>query len=266
MDELDGKVVVVTGAASGIGRQTALAFARRGADLAICDIDGGGLREVQGLAEEMGRRCFKEVVDVAQAWQVEEFSRNVFREMGRVDVLVNNAGVACGGRFERMSLDDWQWIVGVNFWGVVHGCHFFYPGMIEQEGGGHIVNVSSCAAFGPMPLMTAYCATKSAVLNFSLTLRAEAALHGIGVSAICPGFVTTGITRTARFVSDTRRSSPEQFMAKVDRFFNRINASPERVVRKIMCAVEKDRGVARAGFEASMVDLGSRLAPGSWAG
>lgn len=261
MEDYEGKVVVVTGAAAGIGMETALAFAGRGADIAVCDINGGGLREVQARAEEMGRRCYREVVDVSQAWQVREFSENVLRELGRVDVLVNNAGVACGGRIEGMSLDDWQWIVGANLWGVVHGCHFFYPRMIEQAGGGHIVNISSCAAFGPMPLMTAYCTTKSAVLNYSKTLRAEASLHGIGVSAVCPGFVSTGIVGTGRFFSGTRRSSPDELLARINRFFIRLNASPERVVRAVMRAVEKDRGVVRAGFEAHLVELQNRLAP-----
>lgn len=158
--------MVVTGAAHGIGREIALAFARRGARVVICDIDGDGLRAVEAEVAAMGRECRREVVDVARAWQVEEFCSSVYKEFGRVDVLVNNAGVACGGRVECMSLDDWRWIIGVNLWGVIHGCHFFYPRMIEQGGGGHIVNISSAAALAPLPDIAAYCATKSGVRGF----------------------------------------------------------------------------------------------------
>ncbi len=252
----------MTGGAHGIGREIALAFARRGARVVICDIDGDGLRAVEAEVAEMGRECRREVVDVAQGWQVEEFCSSVYKEFGRVDVLVNNAGVACGGRVECMSLDDWRWIIGVNLWGVIHGCHFFYPRMIEQGGGGHIVNISSAAALAPLPDITAYCATKSGVQGLTETLRAEAAVHGIGVSAICPSFATTNITRTVRLVSGTRRSSPEKLKKKIDRFFRWINVPPERNAAAVMRAVEEDIGVVRVGFGSYLVDLEHRFAPG----
>jgi NAD(P)-dependent dehydrogenase (short-subunit alcohol dehydrogenase family) len=262
LKDFNERVVVVTGGAHGIGREIALAFARRGARVVICDIDGDGLRAVEAEVAEMGRECRREVVDVAQGWQVEEFCSSVYKEFGRVDVLVNNAGVACGGRVECMSLDDWRWIIGVNLWGVIHGCHFFYPRMIEQGGGGHIVNISSAAALAPLPDITAYCATKSGVQGLTETLRAEAAVHGIGVSAICPSFATTNITRTVRLVSGTRRSSPEKLKKKIDRFFRWINVPPERNAAAVMRAVEEDIGVVRVGFGSYLVDLEHRFAPG----
>lgn len=247
-------MVVVTGASSGIGRATALAFARRGARLAVCDIDGEGLRSLQAEVEGMGGECYREVVDVAQAWQVEEFCANTYKEMGRVDVLVNNAGVACSGRFEEMSIDDWRWITGINLWGVIHGCHYFYPRMIDQGGGGHIVNISSAAALVPLPFGAAYCATKSAVLAISETLRAEAALHEIGVSAVCPGFVNTSIVRNARTAAGAIAPTEEE-REKQARAWGRISASPDKPAAAVVRAVERNTGVVRSGFSTYLGDV-----------
>lgn len=252
---------MVTGASSGIGRATSLAFARRGARLAVCDIDGEGLRSLQAEVEGMGGECYREVVDVAQAWQVEEFCANTYKDMGRVDVLVNNAGVACSGRFEEMSIDDWRWITGINLWGVIHGCHYFYPRMVDQGGGGHIVNISSAAALVPLPFGAAYCATKSAVLAISETLRAEAALHHIGVSAVCPGFVNTSIVRNARTAAGAIAPTGEE-REKQARAWGRISAPPDKPAAAVVRAVEKNIGVVRSGFATYLGDILHRSSRG----
>ncbi len=241
--DFKGKAVVVTGAASGIGREIALAFARRGARLAVADIDATRLQGTGEELEGMGAEVHVHVVDVADAEKVESFCDAVYREMGRVDVLCNNAGIGMGGRFEDITLEDWEWIVGVNLWGVIHGCHYFYPRMIAQGGGGHIVNTASGAGLAPLPLMTAYCCTKYAVVGLSETLRAEAALHGIGVSAICPGIVDTPITRTAKLCSGTDRSTPQELQDKIVRIYARRGYTPDRVAAAVVRAVEKNRGV-----------------------
>lgn len=254
MKDYSGKVVAVTGAGSGIGRDVALTFASAGAKLSICDIDGDRLRSVREELTSIGCEVVAEVVDVGQAWQVEEYCEKTFREFGRVDVLVNNAGVALGGFVEDLLLEDWQWIVGANYWGVIHGCHYFYPLMIKQGGGGHVVNISSSAAFGPMPTMTAYCSTKSGVLAFSEALRLEAAMHGIGITAICPGVASTNIVHTARYRSCTRRCSPDEVMKKVTRLFAWARADPARVTRAVVKGVERNKAVIPVGPEAYLLD------------
>ncbi len=264
IDDFAGKVVVVTGAASGIGRETALAFARRGARVVICDIDGEGLEKVRLEVEGLCCEAIVHNVDVADAAQVERLCDDVYRGMGRVDVLVNNAGVGIGGKFEDMTLDQWHWIVGVNLWGVVHGCHYFYPRMIAQGGGGHIVNTASGAGLSPLPTMTAYCCTKSAIVGFSETLRAEAALHGIGVSAICPGLIRTNITKTSPYCSDLRRSTGEQIMERMDRFYELRNYPPSKVATAIVKAVERNKGVVPVSPEAYIGDIAYRLSRRVW--
>jgi NAD(P)-dependent dehydrogenase (short-subunit alcohol dehydrogenase family) len=259
MKDFQNKVVVVTGAGSGIGKETALAFARRGARLAVCDVDGEGLRGAGTQLEAIGREVYSEICDVSKAWQVEEFCANVYKAMGRVDVLVNDAGVGLGGKVEDMSLDDWEWIIGANLWGVIHGVHYFYPRMIAQGGEAHIVNIASGGGLFPMPMSTAYCCTKGAVVLFSETLRGEAALHGIGVTAICPGLVSTNIIRNSRIVSGTRKSSPEELEARAERIWEGRKYHPSRVADAVVRAVEKDTGVAVVGPETRFADMQYRL-------
>lgn len=241
--EFKEKVVAVTGAASGIGRETALAFAARGARLAVADIDGERLRLVMRELEGIGTEAIAAIVDVSDAEKVERWCDEVYGRMGRVDVLCNNAGVGIGGRFEDITLYDWEWVVGVNLRGVIHGCHYFYPRMIAQGGGGHIVNTASGAGLAPLPLMTAYCCTKYAVVGLSETLRAEAALHGIGVSAICPGIVDTPITASARLCSGTDRSNAQELQEKIVRIYGRRGYTPDRVAAAVVKAVERNKAV-----------------------
>jgi len=255
----DGKIVVVTGAASGIGLEIARAFARRGADLALADINEEGLLAVKEELGSQGCKVYAQVVDVSQAQQVKDFCDRVYEEMGRVDILCNNAGIAIGGEIKDMTLDDWESLVGVILWGVIYGCHYFYPRMIEQGGGGHIVNTSSIGGLAPFPRMAAYCSCKFGVVGLSETLRAEAALHGIGVSVICPGFVATSMVKAGRVISGSKRSTADQHLMAADKVLMLRNYPPSRVGEAVVKAVERNRGVVTVTPEAYLIDFSYRF-------
>jgi NAD(P)-dependent dehydrogenase (short-subunit alcohol dehydrogenase family) len=244
---LDGKVAVVTGAASGIGRETALALARRGADLAICDVDETGLKEAATEIHQLGRRVVALPVDVASAEQVAAFADRCYAELGRVDLLVNNAGIGIGGSFVDVPLEEWKTILGINLQGVVHGCHFFLPRMIAAARGGQVVNIASMAGYVGTPGMTAYSMTKFGVVGFSEALRGDLAPDGIGVTAICPGIINTSIVRSSRMYGAT--ATAENRQRGID-FFARRNYGPDRVARGILKAIQKNRAVAPISPEA----------------
>ncbi len=244
---LFGKVAVVTGAASGIGRATALAMAERGADLAICDIDEAGLKETAESIEGMGRRVSSARVDVASADDLRAFADQAYADLGRGDILVNNAGIGVGGLVVDVPLEAWDAIIGINLKGVAYGCHIFLPRMIAAGNGGHVVNIASMAGFCHAPGMSAYCATKFGVIGLSESIRIELAEHRIGVTAVCPGIINTAIVRTGRQYGaiDTEERREEGVRA-----FARRNYGPERVAQGILKAIQKNRGVAPISPEA----------------
>jgi NAD(P)-dependent dehydrogenase (short-subunit alcohol dehydrogenase family) len=242
MGELSGSVVVITGAGSGIGRATALAFAREGARLHLVDIDGDGAGRAPDRARDAGAWARAHTVDCSDAGAMLGLAASVHDESGRVDVLHLNAGVCIGGPVEEITLDDWRWITGVNYWGVVHGVHAFVPRMIEQ-GGGHIVCTSSMAGLVGLPFVVPYCATKFAVVGLAEALSAELARHDIHVSVVCPGFVRTDVVRNARM------RLPGAWNEKVERAFERWAADPDVVARKVVRAVRSRRSFVLAGRE-----------------
>jgi len=255
---LDGRWALVTGAASGIGRETALECARRGANLALCDLNESGLAETAATAEASGRTVLTRRVDVAQAAEMEAFAAAVHEQTPAVDLLVNNAGVAIGGGMLVTSLEDWAWIRGVNLDGVVHGVHYFVPRMVER-GSGHVVIVSSMAGYAAAEGLAAYNTTKFAVLGLAEALADELRPRGVGVTAICPGLIDTPITRNVRLRGGWDNASQRERM--VDGYRRR-GYTPDRVARAILKAVARKRVVAPVSPEAWTFYYLKRFAPG----
>jgi NAD(P)-dependent dehydrogenase (short-subunit alcohol dehydrogenase family) len=258
VSNLKGKVALVTGGASGIGRETALALARRGADLVICDINEEGLAKVCGEIEELGREASPHRVDVASRSEMEAFADAVHADHDAVDILVNNAGVALVADFQSASLDDWDWILGINLKGVIHGVHFFTPKMIQRGQGGHVVNVSSVLGFLGSSRGVAYVTTKFAVFGLSESLRQELAPHGIGVTTICPGLINTPIVQNSR-----RRGTADtgSGLARMTAVYERRNYGPEKVATAILKGINRNSAVVPVSPEAHLMYRIKRFAP-----
>lgn len=220
MKELKGKVAVVTGAGSGLGRAMACAFAAEGMGLALGDVDLEGLRET---AETCGGRIFTMRCDVSQAAEVERLRDATLEALGTVHVVCNNAGVSPLGAAWELGVADWQWILGVNLWGVIHGVRAFAPALIAQNEG-HIVNTASVAGLISPPGMGAYNVTKHAVVALSETLYHDLRERKskVGVSVLCPAYVPTGI-------ADSERSRPKHLAASEK---SRETQAKEAMVRK----------------------------------
>ena len=252
ISDFHGRLALVTGAASGIGLETARALRKKGARVVVCDVNEDRL---EAVANELDAPL-RAVVDVADKSQMEAFAERVHDELGPLDILVNNAGVAVQGGFLDTSIEDFEWIVGINFWGVIYGCHYFVLKMVGR--GGQVVNVSSVLGYAASPATNAYCATKFGVLGFSTALRQELASKGVGVTTICPGVVNTAITQNTRYRGS---ADPEQTRAKVVESYRRRNYGPDRVAAAIVEAIQKDRDLVPVTPEAWALYYLQRAAP-----
>ena len=240
------KVVVITGAASGIGRATAKAFAQKGADLVIADNNAQRLEETAGEIKAIGARVLTRQVDVSDRNEVESFAKFVISERGHVDILINNAGVGVGGPLLDTNIEDFEWIFSINYWGVLYGLKYFLPHMVARKYG-HVVNTASGAGLCSIPAMSAYCSTKFAVVGLSETLRAEVRRFGIGVSTICPGVINTNIIAQSRM--HLQKGSRATHSRLID-FYRRFGWPPERVAKAILSAVRHNRSIVPVGPEA----------------
>ena len=255
MRNLRDRVAVVTGAASGIGRATAIVLAERGADLALADVDEVGLQQTARQIEHLGRRVTTHRVDVAARPEMEAFVAAVAEAHGRVHVVVNNAGVSVTAPFEQHSLEDFEWLMGINFWGVVYGCKLFLP-HLKAAGEGHIVNISSLFGLIGLPTQSSYAASKFAVRGLSESLRTELAPLNIGVTSVHPGGINTNIVKSSRFVEER----PGQ-KAKIVRAFDRNGMSPERAGQKIVQGIECNAARVLIAKETYVTDVMKRVAP-----
>ena len=255
--DIDGALALVTGAGSGIGEATALAFAAKGGRVLCADIDLPAAEKTAAACAERGVEGVAFGVDVADRVAMFELAREVERDHGTLDVLVNNAGVGMSGRFLATTPEDWDWILGINLGGVINGCHAFAPSMVER-GRGHVVNVSSGLAYTPRATEPAYVTSKAAVLALSRCLRADWYEAGVGVSAICPGVINTAIVKVTRYRGE--RAEPRA-VAQVQKLFAERGHPPELVADAIVGAVERNQAVVPVGVEARIGWALNRVLP-----
>lgn len=261
------QLVVVTGAGSGIGRATAIRFAKLGAHVVASDVDPDAAETTTAMIRGNGHRASAARLDVTDPEDWESFARNVLADHGYADVLVNNAGMLVGGPFLALSPADWDRQLAVNLMGVIHGCRVFGAQMVERGAGGHIVNIASAAAFTPTPVMSAYSVSKAGVKMLTECLRLELGPKGIGVSAICPGVINTNIGDHAITVG-----VDEGLMAQGKRITKQLQElaeqlpfsplSPDLVARAAVRAVRFDLAVVPVRAEAWLGYFMLRIAPG----
>ncbi len=198
MDDFEGRVAVVTGGGSGIGAAMAQAFAREGAKVVLADLNAAGMENVAAEIRGAGGDAIGVRTDVTKLAEVEALADQAFERFGAVHVVCNNAGVGVFGPLATATHRDWEWLVNVNLWGVVHGVEVFLPRLLRQGQGGHIVNTASMAGLAGMPGLGIYCATKYAVVGLTESLHRELHGSGIGASVLCPMIVRTQINESER--------------------------------------------------------------------
>ncbi|MCJ8160901.1 SDR family NAD(P)-dependent oxidoreductase [Acinetobacter zhairhuonensis] len=261
MKTFNNKVAAVTGAGSGIGQQLAVLLAKQGCHLSLSDINEQGLAKTVELLKDSNVRVTTQKLDVSDREAMRVWAEETVQDHGSVNMIFNNAGVALGSTVEGASYDELEWIVGINFWGVVYGTKEFLP-LIKQTGDGHIINISSLFGLTAQPTQSAYNATKFAVRGFTESLRQELDIENCGVSALCvhPGGIRTNIANDAR-MNDSLRSlgmNPE----KSARSFNKmLRIPPEEAAREILNAVQKDKRRVLIGNDAKSLDLIQRILP-----
>ncbi|MBI3372453.1 MAG: SDR family NAD(P)-dependent oxidoreductase [Betaproteobacteria bacterium] len=249
MKELRGNVSVVTGGASGLGRAMALAFAREGMHVAIADVDAANLERVAAELRATGVKAFAARVDVSKAEQVDRFAQDVLGALGGVHVVCNNAGVAPIGAAWESTLADWEWTMGVNLWGVIHGVRAFTPMLLAQNEG-HIVNTASVAGLINPPSSAVYNVTKHGVVALSETLHHDLDERNskVGVSVLCPAYVPTGIADSARNrpveLSNPESGKSADQLAREEMLRKAVTSgkvSAEQVARAVVDAVKENR-------------------------
>jgi short-subunit dehydrogenase len=254
----EGKTVLITGAADGIGRETALAFGRAGADLILTDINQEQLERTVEEIRGMGRAVMRRLVDVSDRDAMRAFADEVHADREAVDILINNAGVGHGGGVLDTSLEDWDWLVSINLMGVVYGCHFFVPAMVRRGRGGHVVNVSSAAGLMASPLLAAYATTKYGVFGLTEALRQELRSEGIGVTVVCPGLISTKIAERGRlrgeFAADEVRDT-------VHEVYRDCKVGPDAVARAILRGVRRNKRLVLVAPEAWIFYYGKKWFP-----
>jgi len=257
MRRLEGRTAVVTGAAGGIGRAIAEKLAAAGCHLALCDRNESGLADTVDSVQALGRRASRHVVDVSKRPAMAALVADVLSFHGHCHILVNNAGVTVISTFENQTLDDFEWLMGVNFWGTVYGCKLFLPALLAADEA-HIVNLSSVFGILGVPMQSAYCASKFAVRGLSESLRAELSSTHVGVTSVHPAGVATNIARDGRY-SGTE-ASDEMRKGLVADFATKMLPAPA-AADLIVEAIRKDRPRVLIARGAGLIDAVQRLSP-----
>jgi NAD(P)-dependent dehydrogenase (short-subunit alcohol dehydrogenase family) len=261
MKSFRGKVAAITGAGSGIGRAVALALSEEGCELALSDIDVAGLEATANEARTRVRVSTKRV-DVAQRPEVFAWANEVVREHGRANVIVNNAGVALAATAEGAPIEDFEWLMGINFWGVVHGTQAFLP-HLRASGEGHVVNVSSCFGLVGIPGQSAYNASKFAVRGFTESLRQELEIgrDPIGATCVHPGGIRTNILKAARIDDSLKRLGVLDPKGERGSFEQMFRTSADEAARAILAGVRRNDRRVLIGADARALDTMQRLLP-----
>lgn len=262
MKDLTGRVAAITGASSGIGRALAVELTRRGAHVAVSDVDDEGLAATVAACEGHGVKVTSSHVDVSDRAAVHDWADQVVAEHGRANLIVNNAGVALSATISSMSYEDLEWLMGINFWGVVHGTKAFLP-HLKAAGEGHVVNISSVFGLMAIPTQSAYNAAKFGVRGFTDALRIELDIERCGVSAttVHPGGIRTNIVRNARLDAETSPLGGDN-EAAATQFARAARTTPEAAAEQILAAVQRNRRRALIGPDAVLFDAVSRLPAG----
>lgn len=263
MNSFINKVAAITGAGSGIGRALALNLAGQGCNLAIADVNAAGLKETAEAARQQGVKVLETVVNVADRAAVHAWADEVVREFGKVNLIFNNAGVAHAGTVEGSDYAEYEWIMNINFWGVMHGTKAFLP-YLKATGDGHIINISSIFGLFAQPGMSAYNATKFAVRGFTEALRQELDMDACGVSASCvhPGGIKTNIAKTARMNDSLSKVTGQDADTARSQFHDQLlRTTPEKAAEVILNGVRRNQRRILIGGDAVATDLMQRSLP-----
>lgn len=263
MKDFNNKVAAITGAGSGIGQQLAVLLAKEGCHLSLADVNEAGLQTTVNLLKNYNVKVTTAKVDVASREAVKQWAIQTVSDHGKVNLIFNNAGVALGSAIDGMRYEDLEWIMNINFWGVVYGTKEFLP-FLKASGEGHIVNISSIFGITAQPSQSAYNASKFAVRGFTESLRQELDIQNNGVSATCvhPGGIRTNIAKAARM--DDSMSNLGMSAASVKEFDKLLRTPPEDAAAQILNAVRHNKRRLLIGADAKAVETMQRLLPSTY--
>ncbi len=258
MRDFKGKVAAVTGAASGIGRSLAVMLAKQGCHLGLADVHADGLEETAQMVTRHGARVCNSIVDVSNREQVESFAKKVIDEHGGVHIAINNAGVALAETVSKTTYEDFEWIMGINFWGVVYGTKAFLP-YLRNESEAHLVNISSAFGLIALPTQAAYNASKFAVRGFTEAVRQELSGSAVGVTCVHPGGIKTNIVRNARFHKGFDGSTNQASSAS--KFEHNAWTTADQAAGAIIKGIKRKKPRVLIGVDAMTIDAIQRIFP-----